>query len=106
MSTESRKHLSPEEKVTILRRHLLDKVPVSDLCDEYGIQPTNFYNWQKIFFENGVAAFSQNGRGVKKAEDAKEQKIASLEAKLQRKNEVLLELIEEHTHLKKVLGEP
>jgi transposase len=106
MSTEARKHLSPEEKVAILRRHLLDKVPVSDLCDQYGIQPTNFYNWQKIFFENGAAAFCQNGRGAKKADDAKEQKIASLEAKLNRKNEVLLELIEEHTHLKKVLGEP
>jgi len=38
-----RRHFSPEEKVAILRRHLLDKVPVSDLCDELGLQPNQFY---------------------------------------------------------------
>jgi transposase len=47
-----RKHYTAEEKVAILRRHLLDKVPVSDLCEELGLQPTVFYRWQKEFFEN------------------------------------------------------
>ena len=28
---------SPEEKVRILRRHLLEKVSVSDVCDEYDL---------------------------------------------------------------------
>jgi transposase len=51
-------HYTGEEKVAILRRHLLDKVPISDLCDELGLQPTVFYRWQKEFFENGAAAFS------------------------------------------------
>lgn len=31
-----RKNYSPEEKVAILKRHLVEKVPVSDLCDELG----------------------------------------------------------------------
>ena len=35
-----RKHYTSEEKVAILRRHLLDKVPVSDLCEENGL-PTH-----------------------------------------------------------------
>ena len=48
-----RKHYTPEEKVAILRRHLLEGVPISDLCDELGLQPTVFYRWQKEFFENG-----------------------------------------------------
>src|SRR5437667_1463293 len=48
---KERKHYTGEEKVAILRRHLLDKVPVSDLCDELGLQPTVFYRWQKEFFE-------------------------------------------------------
>jgi transposase-like protein len=52
-----RKHYTAEEKVAILRRHLLDKVPVSELCEEKGIRPTVFYRWQKEFFENGAAAF-------------------------------------------------
>jgi transposase len=55
---KERKHYSPEEKVAILRRHLLDQVPVSDLCEGEGLQPTAFYRWQKEFFENGAAPSS------------------------------------------------
>ena len=54
---KQRKHYTPEEKVAILRRHLLEQVPISELCDKHGLQPTVFYRWQKEFFENGVAAF-------------------------------------------------
>jgi len=55
---KERKHFTPEEKVAILRRHLVDKVPVSELCEELGLRPTVFYRWQKELFENGAAAFS------------------------------------------------
>ncbi len=48
---KDRKHYTPQEKVAILRRHLLDHVPVSQLGDEYHLQPTVFYRWQKQFFE-------------------------------------------------------
>ena len=54
-----RKNYTPVEKVAILRRHLIDHVPVSDLCDEYQLSPTLFYLWQKQFFENGTAAFER-----------------------------------------------
>ncbi len=81
-------------------------MPVSDLCDEAGIAPSLFYLWQREFFENGQAAFTKaNGRHAKKAEEAKDQKIQALEAKLQRKDAVLGELMEEHVALKKELGE-
>ena len=53
-----RKNYTPVEKVAILRRHLIDHVPVSDLCDEHQLSPTLFYLWQKQFFENGPAAFA------------------------------------------------
>jgi transposase len=56
-----RKHNTAEEKVAILRRHLLDKVAVSDLCEELGLQPTVFYRWQKELFENGASAFQTPG---------------------------------------------
>ena len=29
--------------MAILKRHLLDKVPGCDLCDELGLNPTVFY---------------------------------------------------------------
>ena len=57
-----RKNYTPAEKVAILRRHLIDKVPVSDLCDQHQLQPTLFYAWQKQFFENGAAAFERKGK--------------------------------------------
>ena len=102
--SSTRRHFSPQEKVAILRRHLLENFPVSQLCDEHGIAPSVFYHWQREFFENGHLAFG-NGRKTKSAEDAKDAKIQQLEAKVQRKNEVMAELMEEHTQLKKVLGE-
>ena len=99
---KERKHYTPEEKITILRRHLVEGVPISDLCDESGLQPTVFYRWQKEFFENGAAAFEKTSTLQK---TAAEKKIAALEEKLQRKNEVVAELMEEHVQLKKSLGE-
>jgi transposase-like protein len=101
-----RKHYTPQEKVAILRRHLVDDVAVSDLCDQYQIQPTLFYNWQKIFFEHGAAAFEQSGKRHSSASEAKDRMIAYLEDKLTKKNEVVAELMEEHVQLKKQLGEP
>jgi transposase-like protein len=53
---KQRKHHTPEEKVAILRRRLLEKEPISNLCDELGLQPTVFYRWQKEFFENGAGS--------------------------------------------------
>jgi hypothetical protein len=71
------------------------------------LSPTVFYLWQKTFFENGAAAFEQAGRRRHpKQQDGKDRKIAQLEEKLVRKNEVVAELMEEHFQLKKQPGEP
>ena len=101
---KQRRHFSGPEKVGILKRHLVDKVPVSDLCDQLGLYPNQVYGWLKEFFENGHAAFD-NGRKSKAVEDAQQSKIEHLEAKLQRRDSVLAELMEEHTQLNKNLGE-
>jgi transposase len=102
MSQRTRKRTTVQEKVAILRLHLLERTPVSDLCDQYGIRPTMFYRWQKELFENGAAAFEPRCR---RAGDGKDRKIALLEDKLRRKHEVLSELMEEYIKLKKELGE-
>ena len=72
-----RRHFVGSEKVAILKRHLLDKVPISDLCDELGLFPNQVYGWLKEFFENGHVAFD-NGRKGKALEDAKDRKIEKL----------------------------
>jgi transposase-like protein len=99
-----RRHYSAEEKVAILRRHLLEKVPISALCEEFGLQPTVFYRWQKEFFENGAAAFEGKPRPGREREE-KERRIELLEKKVRTKDEVLAELMAEHVALKKNLGE-
>ena len=99
---KKRHNYSPEEKVIILKRHLVGRETVSDLCDEYQLQPNILYGWQKQFFEKGAAAFAAENKNSKKVE---EQRIHQLEEKLHRKHEVLSELLEEHIQLKKELGE-
>lgn len=98
-----RRQFSSEEKVKILREHLIDKVPISQVCEKHQIQPTLFYNWQKTFFENGTAAFERPPSRPRVSFE--QRKIEQLEGKLQRKDEVLAELMTEHIMLKKSLGE-
>jgi transposase len=99
---KARKQYTADEKVAILRRHLLEQVPISKLCDELGLQPTVFYRWQKEFFENGAAAFQTKARTNHPVE---QERIDYLEKKIQVKDEVLAELMAEHVALKKSLGE-
>jgi transposase-like protein len=99
---KQRKHYAPEEKVAILRRHLLDKEPISKLCDEFSLQPTVFYRWQKEFFENGASAFEQKARPNHSAD---QERIAYLGEKIQTRDEVMAERMAEHVALKKTLGE-
>ena len=99
---KKRYNYNSAEKVFILKRHLVGREAVSDLCDEYQLQPKTFYDWQKQFFENGAAAFVRENSRAKRAE---EQRIQHLEEKLRTKHEVLSELMEEHIKLKKELGE-
>ena len=102
-----RKSLTPEQKVAIVRRHLVENTPVSDLCDELGVHPNQYYNWQKQLFENAESAFERrpNKANEKRRKDAAERKIEHLEKKLQDRNEVVAELMQEHVTLKKELGE-
>jgi len=76
---------------------------ISALCEEHGIQPSLFYNWQRQFFENGTRAFE--GGPADRSENQLHKEIAHLEDRLRRKHEVLSELMEEHIQLKKELGE-
>ena len=104
--TKKRKRFSAEEKVRLLRLHLLEKVPVSDLCDENGVNPNRFYRWQKQFFEYGASAFEKVGNGRKDNQTKKlENKISHLQVKLANKDEVIAEIMESHVQLKKKIGQ-
>jgi transposase-like protein len=101
-NSRERRHFSPQQKVTIVKRHLVDGVPISDLCDEYHIQPAQFYLWQKQLFENGATAFERKTKAS--GPTPAERQVEALRAKLVTKNEVIAELMEENVSLKKLDG--
>lgn len=104
----SRRVFTPEQKATILRRHLGDKVPVSDLCDEYQIAPGLFYLWQKQALEHLTAAL-QDGRtlrGEAQTATADRARIVALEATIAKKDRVIAEVSEEYLDMKKKFGGP
>ncbi len=100
--SKKRKNYSPEEKVHLLKEHLVNSVAISQICEENQLQPTVFYRWQRQFFEQGAAAFKKD---QDKERARLKKKIEKLEEKVAKKNEVLGELMEAHIDLKKSLGE-
>ena len=93
-----RRRFSGKKKVEILRRHLLEGEPVSDVCDEYDLNPSQFYSWQKKFFEQGDAAFR---RKTNSRERKLKKKISALQEKIANKDEVIADIMESHVRLKK-----
>ena len=104
MSTKKRRSFDPAIILTILKRHLVDKVPVSNLCDEYKIHPTDFYRWQKKLFEESQEVFRRKSNGIDSESKRLRNRLEAAEKKITKKNEVLSELMEEHVQLKKKLG--
>ncbi|MEO5352531.1 MAG: transposase [Magnetococcus sp. XQGC-1] len=102
MSKQVRKYHSPQEKTAILREHLINGVPVSDLCDQNGVQPSMFYRWQKAAFEGMESVFESR----RDSESAKLRKqVEELQAKLAKKDMVIAQITEDYVTLKKSLGE-
>ncbi len=99
---KKRRNYTAEEKVSIIKQHLLEGVSISELCDKHTLQPTIYYRWQKEFFENGASAFRKDSIRTKQAHDSR---ISKLEEKLVQKDSVLAELMYDHVQLKKSLGE-
>ena len=84
---------------------MVDRVPISDVCEKQRIHPTQFYRWQKALFENASDILSGSSSKGARLREAETSRVEYLESKLRKKNEVLAELMEEHVDLKKTLGE-
>jgi transposase len=116
----ARRQFLAERKAEVVRRHVADKVPVSDLADELQVQPTQIHLWIKQVLDQAEAAFAKAPGGKRRAPSEQDRRVAQLEAtiakkdaviaqrdaKLAQKNEVISELMQEHVQLKKELGEP
>lgn len=106
--SSDRRHFTGAQKLAILREHLIEKVPISDVRQKHGIQPTLFYLWQKKLFEDGAVVFESKAANARQSRRAgtETRKVQTLEAKLPQKKEILAELMGEHVALKKVLARP
>jgi transposase len=99
--SNKRRYFSADQKVATIRKHLLEQVPISDICDDLNISSNLFYKWQAEFFENGSKAFkAENNTELKKSAA----KNSSLETDITHKNGVIAELVGENIRLKKQNG--
>lgn len=102
--SRTRRYFAAEQKAEIVRRHVAGKEAVSDLADEFGLQPSLIHTWVNQVLAQAERAF-ERPRGQRRKEEAEARKIAQLESKLANKNEVIAELMQEHVQLKKELGD-
>lgn len=99
--SKARRQWKTEDKVKALRKHLIEKVTVSKICDEMDLAPSQYHRWQEQLFLNATLALE--GKRPERNQDQK--KVEKLEQKIRQKDEVLAELLAEHIALKKELGE-
>ena len=77
------------------------------MCDEYGIRPGLFYDWQRQLLENMPLVLDAGSRRRQRnsREGKLPRKVEALETKLARKDSVIAEISEEYVQPKKELGE-
>ncbi len=100
---KTRRHFTAEQKAQIVRRHLAGKEPVSQLADEFGVQPSQIHLWVKQVLDQAERAFQRSGN--RRGDQAQERRLEQLQTKLVQKNEVIAELLEENVRAKKASGE-
>ena len=105
MPGRARRQFTTDQKVIILRRHFVDRVPISTICEEYQLQPSVFYAWQRQAFENLAGALQPPAAGRTQDKELERENDA-LKAKLATKDNVIAEISEEYVALKKYLGVP
>jgi transposase-like protein len=95
------REFTTEQKVQILRRHLLDRIPAKEICEEYEVPAAEFARWRQQFFENAEATFDQ---GQNREPNATERRAQAMEQKIQVIEKLLTDLRDHLAMLKKESG--
>lgn len=109
MRKSNRRHqYTPEEKVTILKRHLVDHENVSDICDEIGLHPNQFYRWQSELFSDAEVSFQRKNSPKRSNKELKrlEDENARMAKIIDKKDKVIAEITEDYVRLKKNVTDP
>jgi transposase len=99
---KERRHWSADDKIRLLRLHLIEKQAISKICEEASLSPTQFYAWQEQLFANSSAALESKRVPER---NKHQERIEKLESRLRQKDEVIAELLTEHIVLKKEFGD-
>ena len=102
--TRKRRSFSAADKAAAVRRHLVDKIPVSQIADQMQVQPTLIHNWINAVMSQAERAF-ETPRAAKADQSKSDRRLNDLREKLITKNEVIAELMEENIRSKKDNGE-
>ena len=103
MSKRTRRYHAPSQKAGLLRKHHLDKVPISELCNANQLQPSVFYTWQRQLWDHAALAFADGKPSSR--EQQLEAENTALRAKLAKKEHVIAELSDELIDAKKECGD-
>jgi transposase len=99
MSKKKRRRFAPEEKFEIVKQVLSKAKTVSEISDEYGIHPNQYYKWQGEFFEGALSSFKEKSQGrTRAAEDREKQRM---QTEIQRMKDVIAEVASENIEIKK-----
>ncbi len=98
-----RKHLTPEQKIIILRELLENQISISQLAEKSHVHVNDIYRWKKQLFE-GASSILKSKAGKPKLSNLLERKIDKLEKKLQQRDQVISEIVQENIELKKNLN--
>jgi transposase-like protein len=85
---------TPKEKLAIVLEGIASQ-KIHDVCDKYGISPSQFYEWKNKLFEKADDIYRR------KDDKGKSKRIAKLEEALAKKDSVIAEVTTENLELKK-----
>lgn len=98
----TRRSFSLRDKMKMVMAVIQDGKAVSDVARENNVHQNMILNWKKEFLENAAMFFDRKRPDITEA--AQRRRIDELEAKLQKKDEVIAEIAEENMTLKKTFG--
>jgi len=91
-NNSKRRRYSGDEKISILKRHFVGKERISDICEQVGVSPTQFYKWQSELFEQGSSVFERTNSkpsASKRETQLVQQEMERLQRLLDRKDRVI-----------------
>lgn len=103
MSKIKRRKFTAEEKFGIVKLVLAKAKTVSEISDEYGIHPNQYYRWQGEFLEGALNNFKEKSQGRTRSAEDREKK--RMEEEIKRMKDVITEIASENIEIKKKLLE-